>query len=260
MSAPEPSNAHSDAPARRPGRGRRVARWVLGGIGAVVAVVIAGVLVWSQVGVMAAEPAPVAAVRADADVRIAESGSRIVLAPAEGADGTGLVFIPGAKVDPWAYAAKLSGLVDDGTIVVITKPWLRLALFDLRPLAAFTDDVSGVETWAVGGHSLGGVRACMLAGDADALALFGSYCAADLSSAELPALSLSGSEDGLSTPEKIADAAPLLPADATFTEIAGAAHSSFGDYGAQPGDGVPSIADDEMTADITAAVRALLAR
>ena len=76
----------------------------------------------------------------------------------------------------------------------------------------------------------------------------------------LPVLSISGSEDGLSTPEKIRDAAPLLPADAEFVEVPGAAHALFGDYGPQAGDGTPSIEDADMTAEITASVAGLLPR
>ena len=209
---------------------------------------IAGVLIWSQVGVMSAEPGPLAAVRADAGIRISDEGSAIVLEPADGGSTTGLVYIPGAKVDPWAYAAKLSGMVADGGVtVVITKPWLNLAFFDLRPLDTFTSLAPGVTTWIVGGHSLGGVRACQLATDADALALFASYCANDLADSGLAVLSVSGSEDGLSTPTKIADARPLLPVDATLVEIPGASHASFGDYGPQAGDGTPTISDAEVT-------------
>ncbi|WP_454141933.1 alpha/beta hydrolase [Microbacterium lacticum] len=73
--------------------------------------------------------------------------------------------------------------------------------------------------------------------------LFASYCANDLSGSALPVLSLAGSEDGLSTPQMIADARHLLPADATMIEIPGASHAShasFGDYGAHPGDGTPT--------------------
>ncbi len=210
------------------------------------------IVVWSQVGVMAAEPEPLAAVRADDRIVITEDSAGIVLAPASGASDIGLVYIPGAKVDPWAYAAKLSGVVaDDGVTVVITKPWLNLAFFDLRPLDAFTALAPDVGTWIVGGHSLGGVRACMMATDADALALFASYCATDLSGSGLPAISISGSEDGLSTPQKIEDARHLLPPDADFVEIEGASHSSFGDYGPQDGDGTPAISDEEMTAQLT---------
>jgi len=226
--------------------------WVLGILGALVIVAVVGVVVWSQVDVAAAEPAPLAAVRADSDIVITDDGAAIVLAPASGATDTGLVFVPGAKVDPWAYASKLSGLVADGQLtVVITKPWLNLAFFDVRPLSTFTDLAPGVARWLVGGHSLGGVRACMMAGDAQGLVLFASYCAEDLSDSGLPVLSLAGSEDGLSTPQKIADAAPKLPSDATFVEIEGASHSSFGDYGLQDGDGTPTISDADMTARIT---------
>lgn len=203
---------------------------------------------------MAAEPEPLASVKANPAISITDDSAAIVLSPTEGATGDGLVFIPGAKVDPWAYAAKLSGIVESGTTVVITKPWLNLAFFDLRSLGAFTSLAPDVDTWAVGGHSLGGVRACQLTQDAEALILFASYCANDLSASGLPVLSLAGELDGLSTPEKIADARPLLPADADMVEIAGAAHSSFGDYGLQPGDGTPTISDADMTETLTSEI------
>lgn len=223
---------------------------------------VIGILVYSQVGVMAAEPEPLAAVRADDRVAITDDAGAIVMTPAspasdadDPAGDVGLVFIPGAKVDPWAYASILSGLVtDDGLTVVITKPWLNLAFFDLRPLSSFTDLAPEVTSWIVGGHSLGGVRACQLATDADALLLLGSYCANDLSSSGLPVLSISGTEDGLSTPEKIDAARPLLPADAVLVAIPGASHASFGDYGAQPGDGVATATDAEVRAVVTTRV------
>lgn len=235
-------------------RGRRILRWTLGTLGTLVVAAVVGIVVYSQVGVMAAEPDPLAAVRADDRIAIADDGAGIVLAPAqaEGGAGTGLVFVPGAKVAPWAYAAILSGLVtDDDLTVVITKPWLNLAFFDLRPLSTFTDLAPDVGTWMVGGHSLGGVKACQLASDADALVLFASYCANDLSGSALPVLSLAGAEDGLSTPQKIADARHLLPADATMVEIPGASHASFGDYGPQAGDGTPTATDAEVRSVVT---------
>lgn len=244
----------------KPRRARRVvARIALVLAGLLVAGVV-GILIWSQVGVMAAEPAPLAAVRADAAIAVTDDAAALVLAPADGGSATGLVFVPGAKVEPSAYAAKLAGLVEDGLTVVITKPTLNLAFFDPRPLDAFTRLAPDVETWMVGGHSLGGVRACQLAEDADALVLFASYCATDLAATRLPVLSLAGSEDGLSTPAKIAAARDLLPADAELVEIAGASHASFGDYGPQAGDGSPTISDTEMTAELTALIEAFAAR
>ncbi|RZU62822.1 alpha/beta hydrolase [Zhihengliuella halotolerans] len=231
---------------------RRILRWTAGVLGGLLVVAVAGLVIWSQTGVYAAEEGAAAAVRANAEIAVSEDSGSLTLAPVDAGSGAGLVFTPGAKVEAWAYAAKLQELVaEEGMTVVITKPWLNLAFFDPRPLDAFTAGIDGVDSWLVGGHSLGGVRACQLAENADGLVLFASYCAADLSTRDLPVLSIAGSADGLSTPEKIAEARGQLPADAVLVEIPGAAHSSFGDYGPQKGDGVPDINDAAMTTEIT---------
>lgn len=242
---------------------RRARRWALRLLVVLLALVVlavAALLVWSRFGIMEAEPEPVGQVLEDSGIRVTESSASLILQPAgAGSSGTGLVFYPGAKVEADAYAARLSDLVTEQNMtVVIVKPWLHLALFDRRGLDTFTDDLPEVGTWIVGGHSLGGVRACQVAPDADALLLLGSYCANDLSERDLPVLSLAGSEDGLSTPEKIADARDLLPATATMVEIEGASHASFGDYGPQDGDGTASISDEDMNAEVSDEVEAFV--
>lgn len=234
---------------------RSVRRWslrVLVTILIVVLVAVVGLVVWARTGVMQAEDASWEAVTADPALSVHEDDTAIVLRPAQdGPTGTGLVFYPGAKVEAAAYAARLSDLVTEGRMtVVIVKPWLNLALFDRRGLDTFTELVPEVDAWIVGGHSLGGVRACQVAGDADALLLLGSYCASDVA-ADVPALSLSGSEDGLSTPQRIAEAADHLPEQAQSVEIDGANHAGFGDYGPQDGDGRATISDEEMTQMVT---------
>jgi pimeloyl-ACP methyl ester carboxylesterase len=253
--------ATGDAP-ERPRRRSRVRRIVRVGLLAVAGILLAavvGILVWSQVGVMDAEAGPLNAVRSDERIAMSEVGGSLVLEPAAGPGQVGLVFVPGAKVQAEAYAAILADVVaDDDVTVVITRPWLNLAFFDPRPLSSFTDLVPGIETWLVGGHSLGGVRACQLATNADGLVLFAAYCATDLSASALPVLSLSGSEDGLTTPQKVDDNRDLLPAGATFVEIAGASHASFGDYGPQAGDGTPSISTADMRSEVTEAVSDLV--
>lgn len=246
--------------AKRPrSRARRVITIVALSLAGLLVAGVVGIVVWSQVGVMDAEAGPLDSVREDDRIVVAATGGNVVMSPASGESTVGLVFIPGAKVQAEAYEAKLSGLVaEDGMTVVITRPWLNLAFFDPRPLSDFTSAAPGVDAWLVGGHSLGGVRACQLAADADALVLFGSYCANDLSGTDLAVLSLAGSEDGLSTPAKISDARGNLPADADLVEIDGASHASFGDYGPQAGDGTPSISDDEMHATVTELLGAFL--
>ena len=117
----------------------------------------------------------------DPAIRVEQGDSAVVLHPAHPV-GTqrGLVFCPGAKVEPEACAAWLSGLVaEEGMTVVIPDPWLHLALFDRRDATAFTAEAPQVNDWFVGGHSMGGVRACRLAPESEGLLLLGSYCATD---------------------------------------------------------------------------------
>ena len=245
----------------------RIGRIALAVVG-VLALAVVVFLVYAHTVMAGERPAALEAWRDDA-VTIRQTERSFVIEPAEGGSDVGLVFIPGAKVDPAAYLWKLSGIVaESGATVVITEPTLNLAFFDTRPLAEFTADAPDVSEWYVGGHSLGGVRSCQLAASgADAasephvsgVVLFGSYCANDLSRTDLRVLSLVGENDGLSTPDKVAAASSLLPDDAVTVLLEGANHAAFGDYGPQPGDGI-ATASDEVTRDrITAAVSEFLA-
>lgn len=222
---------------------------------------VIGVVAWSRIGIMTAEPGPLRSVVDDPRVTVGESDAALLLQPAEtGPVDTGLVFYPGAKVEAEAYAARLAGLVTEhGMTVVIVKPTLNLALLDRRGLETFTGSTPEIATWLVGGHSLGGVRACQLAPEADALVLFAAYCANDLSDTALPVLSLAGGEDALSTPEDIAENRGQLPGGATMVEIDGANHAGFGDYGTQRGDGTASLSDEEMEAEVMAALSEFVA-
>lgn len=252
----------SQEPRRARPASRTRARIAVAGWSALVALALGVVafLLWAQL-VMPADREAAQAVFDNPAVTVTDTPDSVVIAPTHGATMAGLVFIPGAKVDPYAYLATLSGTVEaTGMTVVITKPVLNLAFFDQRPLDTFTAAAPDVATWFVGGHSLGGVRACMYAQDAQdadtpvtGLVLFGSYCAAAVDD-DLAVLSISGSEDGLSTPAKIRHTADLLPADSTFVQIEGANHAAFGAYGAQSGDGIATITPAESERAITDAL------
>lgn len=252
----------SSSTPRERSRTRRVTTRVLLGLAALLGLMFVGFLIWANVGVLQAEPEPLAAARADPSVTIVQGPEAVVMSPTDTTSTQGLVFVPGAKVEAEAYVSNLSGIVaEDGVTVVITRPILNLAFFDLRPLTTFTDLAPGIDDWFVGGHSLGGVKACQFVDEpqVSGLILFGSYCANDLSDAAAAVLSVSGSNDDLSTPEKIMEASDRLPADADFVEIEGANHARFGDYGVQSGDGPATISSNEMrtilTEDITAFLR-----
>ena len=101
---------------------RPVLRWIIWSIAVVLVLVVGGTLAWTQIGVMPAEDGPLEAARGDSALTIEDAPEGIVLTPAEGDSESGLVFIPGAKVDPWAYVAILAGVAEAGTTVVITRP------------------------------------------------------------------------------------------------------------------------------------------
>jgi hypothetical protein len=244
-------------PRARPGTWRLVGRGLL----LVLAVGWVAAMVWLR-PFAAVQPA-LAAMRSDASVEVTESATRIVLAPATGpASEVGVFFQPGARVDARAYAAVLRPLAEAGHPVVIAKQPLGIAFL---ALSAFDDARSaqpGVQRWVVGGHSLGGTVAAIQADDTDAdrsapavgLLLYASYPAGDVRGSLTAAVeSVSGTKDGLATPAKIQASRVDLPADATFTAIDGASHAQFGSYGAQPGDGIPTISNDQARTLISSA-------
>lgn len=257
---------HSDAAPRGRGIARRIRLigfWALLALGAAVF----GLLVWAHAVYQADRDAAMRAFALD-EVTIEFVDEGILLSPdGEAANtSTGLVFVPGARVEPTAYLWQLSGIVEQhGVTVLITEPTVNLAFFDLRGLNDFTSAAPEVDRWFVGGHSLGGVRACLMAetalderDDLAGLVLLGSYCANDLSSTDLIVASVAAENDGLSTPDTIASRAGLLPQSTVFTVIEGANHASFGDYGPQSGDGERSISSNEMRERLTDALSNVL--
>ncbi|GAA2972134.1 alpha/beta hydrolase [Microbacterium terrae] len=240
---------------------RRVRRGVWRVIGRVALIVLAavwvGAIAWMRPHT-AVEPA-LSAMESDSAVTVTETATRIVLEPTGAGDDTAVFFQPGALVDPRAYAAVLRPVAEAGHTVVITKQPFGIAFFSLGDFSAVLAEHPDERAWVVGGHSLGGtVAAIQASGDeasaAAGLLFYASYPADDIrDSLTAAVLSISGSQDGLATPEKIDASRGNLPQDAAFLQIEGASHAQFGDYGPQSGDGEPEISHDDARAQISAA-------
>lgn len=249
--------------AARAGGGRRP-RWVRV-VGAAVAVgmsvLVLGALVWLRP--FGASPRAVELVDGMAEVTVADSASRITLTPTGATPTTGLVFQPGARVDPRAYLPLLTEVAADGHLVVVIKQPFDIGFTAAGAPGRVVADHPEVRTWVVGGHSLGGVVASAFAADhpgqVDGLLLWASYPLDDLSSREdLAVTTVSGSEDGLATPADLEASLADLPPQTEVVEVAGAVHAFFGDYGEQPGDGIPGTSREEAQAQIVEASTALL--
>jgi dienelactone hydrolase len=231
-------------------------RILLGVLGLMAALVLAFVI-W---GSTPAKPMPeaLAVLQSDSVVTV-ETGKWLVFNPHASNPTTGFIFYPGGRVDYRAYAPAAYQIAAQGCLVVIVHVPLNLAVFNPGAAAAVIAAYPQIQHWAIGGHSLGGSMAANFVhthpGVAAGLVLWASYPAVsnDLSRSGVHVLSISGTLDGLSTPEKIAASVPLLPADTTWVAIKGGDHAQFGWYGAQSGDNLATISREEQQAQIVKA-------
>jgi len=160
----------------------------------------------------------------------------------------GLLYYPGAKVEPEAYSVMGYRLAEAGIPVVIVKMPLNFAIFDANKAIEIKESLGLSNAWAIGGHSLGGAMAAKFVYENPtafgALILFASYPAGesnDLSDSQLRFLSISASLDALATREKIDAKRPFLPESTTYITIEGGNHAQFGNYGPQKGDNKADI-------------------
>jgi pimeloyl-ACP methyl ester carboxylesterase len=218
-----------------------------------VLVVVSGAfVVWGETP---ARPMPEALAALQSDTQVAvTTGKWLVFTPAASPPTTGFILYPGGRVDYRAYAPQAHAIAAHGYLVVIVRMPLNLAVFNPAAAAGVVAAYPEITTWAVGGHSLGGSMAAHFARShpdaVQGLVLWASYPAGsdDLSKSNIEVVSISGTLDGLSTPDKIAASHALLPADTVWIPISGGDHAQFGWYGPQAGDNPAAISGEEQEA------------
>lgn len=247
---------------RRDSRKRSISRAVGAWIGRLAVLALVAMVAW--LNPFAFQPADATEAAPSSGVAIAESATAVTMSPGGAPATKGLVFYPGARVEALAYADILRPAVDAGNLVVILKAPLNLSLLDGNQARSVMSDHPEVSAWTVGGHSLGGVSASSFAQgntDVSGLLLYASYPLDSMRDRTgLSVLSISGTEDGLSTPDKIDASRERLPLDAGFVVVQGGTHAFFGSYGAQPGDGEPTISREAAQEQISTATVDFLAQ
>lgn len=236
--------------------------WALVALGAVVLAAVLGFVIWAETP-LGPMPEAVAAMVTDEHVTVVQD-DLIVFRPNATAPTIGLVFYPGARIDPVSYAPPMRALAAQGFLVVIASMPLNLAVLDSDRAADVMAEFPEITRWVVGGHSLGGaMAAAFVASDPPAvegLVLWAAYPSSgdDLSTWESGVTLISATEDGLTTPDDIVQTTPLLPAGAEFVIVDGGNHAQFGWYGEQRGDGVPTISREDQQSQTVAATLRLL--
>jgi pimeloyl-ACP methyl ester carboxylesterase len=184
----------------------------------------------------------------------------LVFQPTEVNPTTGLIFYPGGKVDPRAYAPMAQEIAKQGYLVVIVPMPFNLAVFGANRAASVIQAYPEIQHWVIGGHSLGGSMAAAYADkhdeQIDGVILLASYPASSNSLVEnnIEVTSIYGTQDGLATGEKIDASRPLLPADTTWVQINGGNHAQFGWYGDQSGDQPATISREDQQSQVLQAV------
>ena len=162
----------------------------------------------------------------------------------------GFVFYPGGKVEYTAYQPLMAACAQQGILCILVEMPFNLAVLDINAADGIQEQYPEIEKWYIGGHSLGGSMAASYLSDHiddyDGLILLGSYSTVDLSETGLDVLSVYGSEDKVMNRVKYDENKSNLPGDLIEVVIEGGCHAYFGMYGAQEGDGKPTLSNEEQ--------------
>jgi pimeloyl-ACP methyl ester carboxylesterase len=218
--------------------------WITAGLSATAIFVV-----WSLIAYRASDTAR-DALRADVDVNVTHDGAVWYFTPRRppAVPRAGLVFFPGALVDPVAYAPLARAVAAAGSRSYIVElprrgafggaespeVWARLRTVLQQPTTP--------ARWVAAGHSRGAVVASQVANAPPSgfsgLVLIGTSHPrdVDLSRLTVPVTKVAGTQDGLASRAEVEQNRGKLPPATRWVWVEGGNHSQFGWYGFQPGD------------------------
>jgi hypothetical protein len=208
----------------------------------------------------------------DTAVTITETKTYIRFQPTSDQQTIGLLFYPGAIVEPTAYAPLAHTLANDGYLIIIVKlPWGTAPLDSHEErLWQTTQEImleeTDIQQWVLSGHSRGAAIAARTVHEHESLfaglILIGTShpkeAAFSLANTQIPITKIFATEDGLASVAEVAANRIFLPEQTMMIEVEGGNHAQFGYYGTQLGDGKATISRDEQQAETAAAIRTFL--
>lgn len=191
------------------------------------------------------------------DVTVQDNGEFLVFTPVSNQPITALIIYPGGHIDYRSYSPIARQIAGRGYQVAIVRMPLSLPVFGVNKADEVIAAYPGIRYWVIGGHSLGGSMAASYARAhpfrVQGLFLWASYPQErdDLSATDLKGLSTYGSDDMVLNMENLNSTLDLLPPGTIRQVIDGGNHAQFGNYGAQPGDGIATISSEDQQAQAT---------
>ncbi len=184
-----------------------------------------------------------------------DDGVYHVFTPQENEPAIGFVFYPGAFVDPRSYAPSARAIAAAGYLVVVVSMPFDFAELGYERADQVLNDFTSIDTWAIGGHSMGGKMVCKFIKERNYPDAVGGVVlwasrpsdAYRLDETDLQAVSLYGTNDGIASLPIIEDSRNHLPQDTAWVEIEGGNHTQFGYYDTSPS----AVQRNDKPADIT---------
>jgi hypothetical protein len=223
---------------------------------------LAGFIVWAETPL---GPMPEASIALQSDSSVdVRTGKWLVFSPVHSNMSTALIIYPGGRIDPRSYAPTAHAIAVRGYLTIIMPMPLNLAVLGANSASKVIESYPDIQSWAIGGHSLGGTMAAQFAyknpSRIGGLVLWAAYPASgtDLTELNIIATTIHGSDDGLVNQSEIDSSLDLLPTDTMRIEIEGGNHAQFGWYGRQPGDNEATISRELQQDQIVTATVMLL--
>jgi hypothetical protein len=197
-----------------------------------------------------ADSRALAALNSTESYTVLNTADSVTFTPTANLSTTGIIFYPGAKVQPESYSVIASQLAANGYTTIIVKMPFNLAFFGVNRADDVIANHPEISSWVIGGHSLGGVFASDYAVNHQdkikGVVYLASYPSTNASNATFKALSIRGSLDNLTQADDISSNLDKFPTNTTFITIPGGNHFNYGDYGIQSGDNNSTITREQQ--------------
>lgn len=192
----------------------------------------------------------IAALNSTKSYSVENTAESVTFTPKINQSSTGIIIYPGAKVEAESYSVLASKLTENGYTTVIAKMPFNLGFFGTNKADQIIGNHSEINSWVIGGHSLGGVFASEYALNHQekikGVIYLAAYPSSNVSQATFRSLSIRGSLDNLTSAEDISNNVDKFPTNTTFITIIGGNHYNFGDYGVQKEDNNSTITRKEQ--------------
>jgi pimeloyl-ACP methyl ester carboxylesterase len=167
---------------------------------------------------------------------IVTPGKDIVFEPVGVKPDTGVIFYPGGRCDPRAYAPLMRAVAEEGFLAVIACMPMRMAVLDANRAQKVIAAYPRISRWVIGGHSMGGAMAAAFAHKhqeaLSGLFFMGSYAANmhAMPESQLPVLMIHGTRDFITSKAEFEAQPERLPPHTVFVPIEGGDHYQFGSF------------------------------